>query len=87
VRPFRPQSDKPFAFTGNKFEFRMVGSSQSNRHAHTYINLAVAQVLSEFADKLEKASDKAAAIQESSRNRIPSIAAWCSTGTAIPRNG
>lgn len=53
----------PFAFTGNKFEFRMVGSSQSIATPNTYINLTVAQVLSEFADKLEKASDKAAAIQ------------------------
>jgi glutamine synthetase len=53
----------PFAFTGNKFEFRMVGSSQSIATPNTYINIAVAQVLSEFADKLEKASDKTAAIQ------------------------
>lgn len=54
----------PFAFTGNKFEFRMVGSSQSIATPNTYLNVAVAQVLSEFADKLEKASDKHAAIQE-----------------------
>ncbi len=53
----------PFAFTGNKFEFRMVGSSQSIATPNTYLNLAVAQVLSEFADKLEAASDKPAAIQ------------------------
>jgi len=53
----------PFAFTGNKFEFRMVGSSQSIATPNTYINIAVAQVLSEFADKLEKASDKTVAIQ------------------------
>ncbi|MDR3160616.1 MAG: glutamine synthetase III [Spirochaetaceae bacterium] len=48
----------PFAFTGNKFEFRMVGSSQSIATPNTYLNVAVAQVLSEFADKLEKAADK-----------------------------
>ncbi len=53
----------PFAFTGNKFEFRMVGSSQSVATPNTYLNLAVAQVLSEFADKLEKASNKHDAIQ------------------------
>lgn len=53
----------PFAFTGNKFEFRMVGSSQSIATPNTYLNIAVAQVLSEFADKLEKASDKIAQIQ------------------------
>ncbi|MGD9940454.1 MAG: glutamine synthetase III [Clostridia bacterium] len=54
----------PFAFTGNKFEFRMVGSSQSIATPNTYLNTAVAQVLSEFADKLEKADDKIAAIQD-----------------------
>jgi glutamine synthetase len=46
----------PFAFTGNKFEFRMVGSSQSIATPNTFLNVAVAQVLSEFADKLEAAS-------------------------------
>uniref|UniRef100_A0A7C3EFA2 Glutamine synthetase type III n=1 Tax=Gracilinema caldarium TaxID=215591 RepID=A0A7C3EFA2_9SPIR len=53
----------PFAFTGNKFEFRMVGSSQSIATPNTYLNTAVAQVLSEFADKLEKATDKNATIE------------------------
>ncbi|MDR1210943.1 MAG: glutamine synthetase III [Spirochaetaceae bacterium] len=53
----------PFAFTGNKFEFRMVGSSQSTATPNTYLNAAVAQVLSEFAGKLEKAQDKNEAIQ------------------------
>jgi glutamine synthetase len=53
----------PFAFTGNKFEFRMVGSSQSIATPNTYLNVAVAQVLSEFADKLEKAANKNEAIQ------------------------
>jgi glutamine synthetase len=53
----------PFAFTGNKFEFRMVGSSQSIATPNTYLNVAVAQVLSEFADKLESASNKNEAIQ------------------------
>ncbi|GHV84061.1 glutamine synthetase [Spirochaetia bacterium] len=53
----------PFAFTGNKFEFRMVGSSQSISTPNTYLNVAVAQVLSEFAEKLEKADNKNEAIQ------------------------
>jgi glutamine synthetase len=53
----------PFAFTGNKFEFRMVGSSQSIATPNTYLNVAVAQVLSEYADKLEGASNKQEAIQ------------------------
>ncbi|MDR2398728.1 MAG: glutamine synthetase III [Spirochaetaceae bacterium] len=54
----------PFAFTGNKFEFRMVGSSQSIATPNTYLNVAVAQVLSEFADKLEQGDHKLKAIQE-----------------------
>jgi glutamine synthetase len=51
----------PFAFTGNKFEFRMVGSSQSIAAPNTYLNVVVAQVLSEFADKLESHSKGGAA--------------------------
>jgi glutamine synthetase len=44
----------PFAFTGNKFEFRAVGSSQPCYLANTFLNVAVAEVLSEVADQLEK---------------------------------
>ena len=47
----------PFAFTGNKFEFRMVGSSASISFSNTVLNTAVADVLSGFADRLEAASD------------------------------
>ncbi|MDO5141043.1 MAG: glutamine synthetase III [Eubacteriales bacterium] len=47
----------PFAFTGNKFEFRMPGSNVSLSCANTVINTAVAQVLMEFADELERAED------------------------------
>jgi glutamine synthetase len=43
----------PFAFTGNKFEFRMVGSSQSIATPNTFLNVAVAQILAEYAAKLE----------------------------------
>lgn len=43
----------PFAFTGNKFEFRMVPSSQSIAEANTILNTTVAGILSEFADRLE----------------------------------
>ena len=52
----------PFAFTGNKFEFRMPGSSASIADANTVLNAAVASVLEEFADKLEKAKDFNAAL-------------------------
>ncbi|MCQ2577998.1 MAG: glutamine synthetase III [Treponema sp.] len=47
----------PFAFTGNKFEFRMLGSQDSIACANTMINTAVAEVLSQFADELEGSSD------------------------------
>ena len=47
----------PFAFTGNKFEFRMVGSSMSIATANTILNTIVADVLCDMADELEKASD------------------------------
>jgi glutamine synthetase len=54
----------PFAFTGNKFEFRMVGSSQSIASANCVINTIVADALANIADRLEKASDKNAEIQK-----------------------
>ena len=47
----------PFAFTGNKFEFRMLGSSNSIACANIMLNSAVAEILKDFADKLEKSSD------------------------------
>ena len=54
----------PFAFTGNKFEFRMVPSSASIAGPNTALNTAVAEVLSEFADRLEKTSNVKAEIAE-----------------------
>ncbi|MBR7000447.1 MAG: glutamine synthetase III [Lachnospiraceae bacterium] len=47
----------PFAFTGNKFEFRSVGSSMSIADANTVLNTIVADTLQKFADILEKAPD------------------------------
>ena len=47
----------PFAFTGNKFEFRMVGSSQNIALANIVINTAVANSLRDFADELEAAEN------------------------------
>lgn len=52
----------PFAFTGNKFEFRMLGSSASIAGANFVLNTIVAETLQKFADKLEAASDLNAAI-------------------------
>ena len=47
----------PFAFTGNKFEFRMVGSSQNIALANIVLNTAVAEALTEFANILEETID------------------------------
>ncbi len=54
----------PFAFTGNKFEFRMVGSSQSIGLANAVTNAIVADVMHDFADKLENATDIDAVVHE-----------------------
>ena len=54
----------PFAFTGNKFEFRMLGSNASIAETNTVLNTAVAEVLKGFADKLEKAPDFTAALHD-----------------------
>ena len=47
----------PFAFTGNKFEFRMVGSSQNIALSNIVLNTAVAEALSDFAETLEETVD------------------------------
>ena len=58
---FRDTTDRnrtsPFAFTGNKFEFRMLGSSNSIACANIMLNAAVAESLKEFADRLEGQQD------------------------------
>ena len=53
----------PFAFTGNKFEFRMPGSAASISSANIAINTAVAEELRQFADELEAAQDFKSALQ------------------------
>ena len=54
---FKDNTDRnrtsPFAFTGNKFEFRMLGSGQSVAGPNTVLNTAVAEVLSQFYDELK----------------------------------
>ena len=51
----------PFAFTGNKFEFRMVGSTQCIAQPMMTLNTIVADTLCNFADVLEKSADFVAA--------------------------
>ena len=52
----------PFAFTGNKFEFRMLGSSQNIAMPNVVLNTAVAESFRQFADRLEGAEDVRAEI-------------------------
>ncbi len=54
----------PFAFTGNKFEFRMFPSSESIAEASTFLNVMVTDVLNAFATRLEKATDKEAELKQ-----------------------
>ena len=60
----------PFAFTGNKFEFRMLGSSNSIACANIMLNSAVAESLKIYADRLEKAENFEDALQEMIRKTI-----------------
>jgi len=54
----------PFAFTGNKFEFRMLGSAASISDANTVLNTAVAEILKRFADELENAENFETALHD-----------------------
>ena len=60
----------PFAFTGNKFEFRMLGSANSIACTNIMLNGAVAQSLKGFADELEKADDFEGALHDLIRRTI-----------------
>ena len=60
----------PFAFTGNKFEFRMVGSTQSIADPNIVLNTIVADSLAEFADILEKADDFKKALHDLIKNTL-----------------
>ena len=63
---FKDDSDRnrtsPFAFTGNKFEFRMLSSSQSIAFPNTVLNCMMAETFDDFADIIEKADDRDAAV-------------------------
>ena len=60
----------PFAFTGNKFEFRMLGSSNSIACANIMLNSAVAESLKTYADRLEKAEDFETALHDMIKETI-----------------
>ena len=81
----------PFAFTGNKFEFRMVGSSASIADCNVVLNTAVAESLRVFADRLEAAEDFTYMLNicstTSSARPSASTGASSSTATAMMRDG
>ncbi len=60
----------PFAFTGNKFEFRMLGSSNSIACANIMLNSTVAESLRIYADRLEKATDFETALHDMIKKTI-----------------
>ena len=60
----------PFAFTGNKFEFRMLGSANSIACTNIMLNSAVAESLKIYADRLEKAEDFETALHEMIKKTI-----------------
>ena len=62
----------PFAFTGNKFEFRMPGSSMSISTVNMVLNTITADVIGDFADKLEKCDDFDACVNEILRETFAS---------------
>ena len=60
----------PFAFTGNKFEFRMLGAADSIADCNTVLNTAVAESLTQFADILEASDDFGATLNKLIRDTI-----------------
>ena len=60
----------PFAFTGNKFEFRSLGSSQSISGPNVVLNTAIADVLEKMADELEQAEDFTSAVDQLIRRTL-----------------
>jgi len=81
----------PFAFTGNKFEFRALGSSQSPSFPNTVLNTIVAEAVSDLSDKLDAAvkGGRASRRRSSGSSRTPtrSTSVSSSTATATRRLG
>lgn len=77
----------PFAFTGNKFEFRSVGSSDSVGSPNTTLNAIVAEAFCEAADELEQAEDFDQAVHDLIKSTFPSIRELSLMAMAMLRNG
>ncbi len=77
----------PFAFTGNKFEFRSVGSSFSIAGPNITLNTIVAEELRKFADQLEAAPDFSAAMNALIRDNLKAYRRLSSTATITASSG
>ncbi|MDR1989358.1 MAG: hypothetical protein LBQ09_03915, partial [Acidobacteriaceae bacterium] len=63
----------PFAFTGNKFEFRAVSSNQSIAYPNTALNVAVTESLDYIATELEKATARGASVEAAAAELLPRL--------------
>lgn len=77
----------PFAFTGNKFEFRMLGSSNSIACANIMLNSAVAESLKIYADRLENVEDFETALHEMIKRPLKIISVLSLTETVMMIHG
>ena len=77
----------PFAFTGNKFEFRMVGAQDSVAQPNVVLNTIVAEAFAEACDVLEAADDFETAVHDLSKNTRQSMSGLCSTETVTRMSG
>ena len=77
----------PFAFTGNKFEFRMVGSRDSIAPANVVLNTIVAEAFKEACDELEKAEDFSLAVHDLIKKNLQNIRELSLMETVIHRSG
>ena len=75
------------AFTGNKFEFRMLGSSQSISGPNIALNTIMAEELQQFADQLEKSKNFQADLEKLIKRSLPTTSASSSTATAMTTRG
>lgn len=77
----------PFAFTGNRFEFRMLGSAVNIACPNIMINTIMAEELNQFCDEIEKADNKDKAIKELIKRHLQTIRELSLMVTVILMNG
>ena len=77
----------PMAFTGNKFEFRMLGSSQSISGPNIALNTIMAEELQQFADQLEKSKNFQSDLEKLIKRSLPTTSGSSSTATDMMTPG